>query len=136
MEQEERTIPDQMVHPRALYMTDARYFEGCHQIQTAYNSMPKFLRLTRETGCQPLETTIAKMTGRTADRFDLRGRGYLREGCYADIVVFDYERIQDTSTPDRPDAEPVGIEHVFVNGSHILDQGKLDDGSRKGMILT
>ena len=136
VEQEERTIPDQMVHPRALYMTDARYFEGCHQIQTAYNSMPKFLRLTRETGCQPLETTIAKMTGRTADRFDLRGRGYLREGCYADIVVFDYERIQDTSTPDRPDAEPVGIEHVFVNGSHILSRGQLDADSRSGMILT
>ena len=136
VEQEERTIPLQMTHPRALYMTDACYIDGCHQNQCAYNAMPKFLRIARETGNQSLEETVAKMTGRSADRFDLRGRGYLREGCYADVVVFDYDNLRDTSTPEKPESEPVGIEHVFVNGSHILDQGKLDDGSRKGMILT
>lgn len=98
--------------------------------------MPKFLRIARETGNQSLEETVAKMTGRSADRFDLKGRGYLREGYYADVVVFDYANLRDTSTPDKPDAEPVGIEHVFVNGSHILSRGQLDANSRKGMILT
>lgn len=135
VEQDERTIPLEMTNPRALYMTDAYYVPGCHQNQAAYNTMPKFLRLARETGNQTLEETIAKMTGRSADRFDLPKRGYLREGNYADVVVFDYENITDTSTPEKPDSEPIGIEHLFVNGSHILEKGALDPDSRKGMLI-
>lgn len=135
VEQDERTIPLQMTNPRALYMTDACYIDGCHQNQAAYNTMPKFLRLARETKNQSLEETIAKMTGRSADRFDLTGRGYLKAGNFADIVVFDYNTIQDTSTPECPVAEPIGIEHVFINGSHILEQGKLDEASRSGQLV-
>lgn len=133
-EQDEANIPRQMLHPRALYMTDASVAPGCHQNQAAYGAMPKFLRLAREGGRQTLEETVAKMTGRAALRFDLKRRGFLRPGYYADLVVFDGYGIADRATPQKPDTEPLGISHVFVNGSHLLDRGRLNRASRSGML--
>ncbi len=134
-EQSENNIAKQMLHPRALYMTDAAIAPGCHQNQCAYNSMPKFLRLSRETNKQSIEITIAKMTGNAALRFDILRRGFIKSGYYADIVVFDPDTIADTSTPKVPESDPIGIEHVFINGSHILNNGFLDSSSRTGMLV-
>ena len=135
IEQPEENVPKQMVHDRALYMTDAWIVPGSLQNPCAYGAMPKFLRLTRETGNQPMEMTIAKMTGRAAKRFDLYGRGFVKDGYFADLVVFDHNTIAETATPQNPESAPIGIHHVFINGEHVLNGNKLDESIKAGMVL-
>ena len=72
--------------------------------------------------------TIRKMTGAIADRFMLKGRGYLKEGYYADLTVFDEEKVKN-GIPDQEKA--FGIEKVFINGQLVLDDEKLDEKALK-----
>jgi N-acyl-D-amino-acid deacylase len=64
----------------------------------------------------PLEMAVHKMTGMTARNFRLDGRGLLRVGAHADVVVFDPVRIADTATYDHPISASVGVCAVYVNG--------------------
>ncbi|MBQ3913566.1 MAG: amidohydrolase family protein, partial [Lachnospiraceae bacterium] len=79
------------------------------------------------TGCS-MPMTVRKMTGAIADRFALRDRGYLKEGYFADITVFDESAIK-AATPDQ--GRPFGIDKVFVNGELVLDDGRLDTDALK-----
>jgi len=71
-----------------------------------------------------VEDAVRKMTALAASRLRLRGRGVLREGARADVVVFDPARVQDTATYDDPHRYPVGIEHVIVGGGLALENGE------------
>ena len=124
-----------MTHERCLYMTDAWYMPGCHQNQCAYGAMPKFLRIARETGNQSLEQTVRRMTGNAALRFDLENRGFIREGYFADITVFNPQTVRETSTPKKPDSDPVGIEYVIVNGHTLLAKGELHAETACGRVI-
>lgn len=135
-EQEEARIPQQMAHPRALYMTDAWYQPGSHQNACAYGSMPKFLRLARESGAMTLEQAVSHMTGLAAQRFDLTGRGFVREGYWADLVILDPKTIAEGATLEQPDRQPIGIRDVFVNGTHVIVDGILDASRKAGRLLT
>ena len=64
----------------------------------------------------------------------LAERGFLREGFWADVVIFDYDRIRDVSTYDSPVAFPEGIDYVLVNGVVVVDHGK-HTGARPGKVL-
>ena len=135
IEQPEENVPKQMLHDRALYMTDAMVVPDTLQNPCSYGTMPKFLRLAREGGKQSLEVTIAKMTGRAAKRFDLFGRGFIRDGYAADLVVFDPKTIAETATPQNPESYPIGIHHVFINGEHVLNEDAFDSSVKAGMLL-
>lgn len=134
-EQEEANVPRQMAHPRALYMTDAWVQPGSHQNACAFGSLPRFLRLARESGLMTLEAAVAHMTGLTADRFGLAGRGYLRPGYSADLVVFDPARVRERATEEEPAQYPEGIREVYVNGVCLLRNGLLQKSARPGRIL-
>lgn len=134
-EQPEENVARLMTHERCLYMTDAWYMPGCHQNQCAYGAMPKFLRIARETGNQSLEQTVRRMTGNAALRFDLENRGFIREGYFADITVFDPRTVRETSTPKKPDSDPVGIEYVIVNGHTLLAKGELHAETACGRVI-
>jgi N-acyl-D-aspartate/D-glutamate deacylase len=82
----------------------------------------------------PLERAIRKMTGLPALRLGFEERGTLVKGGAADIVVFDPAQILDTSTADDPFAGPVGVKHVFVNGTMVMRDGLLT-GARPGVAL-
>jgi N-acyl-D-amino-acid deacylase len=87
-----------------------------------YGAFPRFLgRLRRELGGLTIETMVQRMTEAPARRFGLTGRGRLARGYYADIVVFDADRVQDESTYDDPCRFPVGIPYVVVNGQIAVD---------------
>lgn len=131
----EKILPEMMKHPRALYGTDAWYEPGSHQNAGAYGGFAKFLRLARESKDITMEEAVSHMTGMTADRYSLRGRGYLRKGYYADLVVFSPERVSEQATVERPDCFSKGIVHVFVNGSQIVRHEELDIESREGLII-
>ena len=85
----------------------------------------------RAKGSLRLEDAIRKMTSMPATHFGLRDRGLLRKGCYADVVVFDYERLEDVSTVENPVAYARGVEAVLVNGALTLDGGE-HTGARAG----
>jgi len=81
-----------------------------------------------------LAEAIRKMTSRPATRMRLSGRGAIREGLWADVVVFDLETIQDRATYEEPRLSPTGIEYVLVNGIVVIDRGQ-HTGARPGQVL-
>ena len=81
-----------------------------------------------------LEEAIRKMTSMGATRFGLRDRGQLRGGAYADVVVFDYDALDDGATPEHPVAYCKGVEYVLVNGIPVIDSGE-HTGARPGRTV-
>ncbi len=70
----------------------------------------------REVGLFPLEVAVHKMTGLPAQRFGLKDRGVLAEGAFADLVMFDPQKILDAATFEAPKQPALGIGMVMVNG--------------------
>jgi len=81
-----------------------------------------------------LETAVEKMTSVPAAQIGARDRGVLREGAYADLVVFDPATVADVATYEGPARHPVGIEHVVVNGRLAVADGAETD-ERPGRLL-
>jgi N-acyl-D-amino-acid deacylase len=82
-----------------------------------YGTFPRVLaRYVRGERLLDLATAVRKMTSLAADRFGLRGRGRIEPGAFADLVLFDPERVADEATFERPHAFATGIELVVVNG--------------------
>ncbi len=83
-----------------LYMTDAWVEEYGIQNPALYDCFPKFLQDSLKGLGDTMPKTIRKMTGATADRYMLKNRGYIKEGYYADLTVFDEkERSLSCSSP-------------------------------------
>jgi N-acyl-D-amino-acid deacylase len=101
----------------------------------SYGNFPRVLaRYVREQRVLTLEDAVRKMTSWPATRMRIADRGVIREGLWADAVIFDYDKIQDRSTYDKPDLPPDGIEYVLVNGVVVVDHGK-HTGARPGKVL-
>ncbi|MDA1081697.1 MAG: D-aminoacylase [Gemmatimonadetes bacterium] len=91
----------------------------------AYGSYPRILgRYVREQKLLTLEDAIRKMSSAVALRLGLRDRGLLREGMFADLVVFDEKTIIDVATPEQPHQISTGVRHVWVNGVRVLTDGR------------
>lgn len=89
-----------------------------------YGAFPRVLgKYTRDEKVFPIETAIYKMTGRPAEILGLKDRGILKEGLAADIVIFDFETIEDRGDYTNPKQYPIGIEYVMVNGKILIDEG-------------
>jgi len=88
----------------------------------------------RESGVLRLEDAIRKMTSMPAMHFGLRGRGLLRPGGFADVVVFDFSRLRGTSTVENPLSYAEGVDHVLVNGTDVVRDGQ-HTGARPGRHL-
>jgi N-acyl-D-amino-acid deacylase len=74
------------------------------------------------------------MTSAPAARLGLRDRGVIRDGAVADVVVFDPATVRSTATYDEPRSYPVGIEHVIVAGTLVVDGG-VHTGATPGRAL-
>jgi N-acyl-D-amino-acid deacylase len=88
----------------------------------------------RERKVIPLEEAVRKMTSLPARQFGLAGRGEIRAGAAADLVIFDSARVADRATFAAPHAYPAGISHVIVNGEPAVRDGEALPG-RSGQIL-
>lgn len=77
----------------------------------------------RDEGLCSLEDVVRRMSALPAGKFRLADRGELRPGAWADIVVFDLERIDDIATYEDPRRYPSGVSYVFVNGSAVIEAG-------------
>jgi len=117
----EEIIQKLMDDDLSVFMTDAWYEASGTQNAGTYQAMPFFIQKAKERRL-PLQTVIHKMTGATAERFKIAERGFLKEGYWADVTIFDAKAI--IVNPKAADSTPSGITHVFVNGELTVDHGK------------
>jgi N-acyl-D-aspartate/D-glutamate deacylase len=126
-----------MQHPLAMIETDGdpvSYGDG-YPHPRSYGAFPRVLaRYVRELGVLTLEEAVKKMTSMPADQYNQNDRGRIVEGAYADLVVFDADKVQDHATYTDPHRYPTGIEHVMINGRFVIKSGALT-GERPGMWI-
>lgn len=122
-----------MVHPQSIYMTDAWYEEKGVQYDSIYDAFPMLLRFAREKQI-PIEDTVHRMTGKTAERFRIPKRGFIREGYFADLVILDPATVAEGAETED---SPVGIEHVYINGLKVYDsdEGLLPERHNAGRAI-
>lgn len=120
-----------MANDLSLFMTDAWVEKEGKQNGGVYGVFPMFIEIARESG-YPLEKTIAKMSGLTAKRFQLKDRGEIRPGAFADINLIDLDRLQSRIEEELP---PLGIMHVFINGQQIIRNEEYVAGDPGGMSV-
>jgi len=100
-----------------------------------YGTFPRVLGwYVREEKVLSLEEAVRKMTSVTAERFGLADRGTIRQGVWADLVVFDAQTVADRATFTDPHQYPTGIPYVIVNGVVVIDQGQ-HTGALPGRVL-
>ncbi|HVS87835.1 MAG TPA: D-aminoacylase [Candidatus Acidoferrum sp.] len=106
-----------------------------HPHPRAYGTFPRILRkYVREEHKFTLEDAIRKFSALPSQRLRLEGRGLLRTGMWADVVIFDPATIRDLATFDNPNQLSQGMAYVFVNGVPVIDQGKMT-GVLPGKVL-
>ncbi len=100
-----------------------------------FGTFPRYLgKYVRDEGLMTLSEAINRSTFMPAETFGLRGRGLLKEGMYADIVIFDPLNIRDRATYDDPFLKPEGIHYVLVNGVVAVREGQ-PVGKLAGRVL-
>jgi N-acyl-D-amino-acid deacylase len=101
----------------------------------AYGNFARLLgKYVRDEKVIPLKEAIRRLSGLPATNLGLDHRGFIREGMFADIVVFDPATISDRATYEKPHQYPVGMKHVFVNGVQVLKDGE-HTGAKPGRAL-
>jgi dihydroorotase/N-acyl-D-amino-acid deacylase len=126
-----------MQHPYTMIASDGRLSQPGEGVPhpRGYGTFPRVLgRYARELGLLTLEQAVHKMSGLPAARLGITGRGVLREGAMADLVVFDAAMVADRATFENPHQYPVGIDLVLVNGVPVVDGGRYTN-ARAGRVL-
>ncbi|QSX77022.1 N-acyl-D-amino-acid deacylase family protein [Agrilutibacter solisilvae] len=101
----------------------------------AYGNFARFLgHYVRDRRLVPLEEAIRRITRLPAQHWQLRDRGCLAPGCYADLVVFDPATIRDNATFEKPLTLASGVRDVFVNGVQVLRDGE-HTGAKPGRVV-
>lgn len=124
----EDNVAEKMRQPWMKFGTDAGGMDPVNASglthPRAYGTYPRILgKYVREERVLSLEEAVRKMTSAVATRLSLPDRGILREGMYADIVVFDPATVSDRATFEQPHQLSVGIREVFVNGTAVVRNG-------------
>ena len=116
----------------SVFMTDAWIEDKGLQNIAAFQTFPQFFILAKRYFI-PIEKIVRKMTGKTADRFKIPQRGYLRPGYMADITVIDLDKMKVDES--KPDFRPEGIVHVYVNGHPVIEDGEYLGGKSGKVVL-
>src|SRR5689334_11792795 len=126
-----------MAHPMTMIGSDGRLSRPGADVPHPrnYGTFPRVLgEYVRVQHVLTLENAVQKMTGMPAKRLGLSDRGCVREGCAADITIFDAATVADKGTFTSPHQYPVGIEFVLVNGGVVVDNGGFTS-VRAGKVL-
>ncbi len=101
----------------------------------AYGNFARLLgKYVRDEKVIPLEEAIRRLAALPASNLGLAQRGLLKEGYFADVVIFDPKTIADTATFEKPHQYAIGMKHVFVNGVQVLKDGE-HTGNKSGRAL-
>lgn len=126
-----------MRHPNTMIASDSGLREFGKDVPhpRGYGNNARVLsRYVRELNVLRLEDAIRKMTSLPATTFQFAGRGELREGNWADIVILDAGKVTDPSTYRDPHHYAVGVPHVFVNGVAVIKDGA-HTGAKPGLAV-
>lgn len=125
----------------AMVCSDAGAFSpwgrgsGSNPHPRAYGSFPRAIaHYQRERRITTLPDMIRKMTSLPAEKMGLHDRGIIAEGKAADLALFDYEKIRDTSTFIQPHQFPEGLPYVIVNGRVVIDNN-VNTGAMAGAVI-
>jgi N-acyl-D-amino-acid deacylase len=114
-----------MKYPQVMFGSDSSVREENRAVLPHPRGMGTFPRIlgvyAREKSLFTFEEAVRRMTSLPANTFGLKDRGLIRENNWADLVIFDRNKILDTATFEKPFSFPVGVEYVIVNGSIVLD---------------
>ncbi|MEK9928140.1 MAG: D-aminoacylase [Halieaceae bacterium] len=106
-----------------------------HRHPRTYGTFPRVLgHYVRDLQLLSLEQAVHRASGLPATNLSLRDRGFLREGYFADVLVFDPDTIQDHATFEKPHQYSTGMEKVFVNGELVFDDGE-HTGALPGQVV-
>ncbi len=112
-----------MRHPSTMIGSDGIAAPGKPHPRL-YGTFPRVLgRYARDGGVMSMQEAVHRMSGMPAAKFRLENRGMIREGAFADLVLFDPKRILDLGTYHEPRRYPDGIRYVFVNGTAVVREG-------------
>jgi N-acyl-D-amino-acid deacylase len=101
----------------------------------AYGNFARVLsKYVRDDHVLSMADAIRKLSGLPATNLELDRRGFLKQGMFADVVVFDPATIADRATFDNPHQYAIGIRQVFVNGSQVIKNGE-HTGAKPGRAL-
>ena len=101
----------------------------------AYGSFARVLgKFSRDEKIIPLREAIRRLTSFPAANLKIKNRGSLKEGYFADVVVFDPETVSDHATFKKPHQYSTGVSHVFVNGEQVLREGE-HTGAKPGRVV-
>jgi N-acyl-D-aspartate/D-glutamate deacylase len=134
---DEQDVTRIMQHPMVSIAADASIIDadsGVPHPRASGNTARVLGEYVRERKVLSLEEAVRKMTSLPASFFGFPGRGVIREGAYADLVLFDAAKVKDEATYADPRAYPTGMPHVLVNGVFVVRDGKTT-GARPGMVL-
>ncbi|MEM7194745.1 MAG: D-aminoacylase [Pseudomonadota bacterium] len=124
-----------LAYPDALIGSDGLPHDP-HPHPRLWGTFPRVLgHYARDCNLFTLQEGVRKMTGATAETFGMRDRGFIREGMFADLVLFDPETIIDRATYEEPDQPSAGVDTVWINGSCAFDKGRCTE-NYKGRLLT
>jgi N-acyl-D-aspartate/D-glutamate deacylase len=137
----EDNLRKQMTLPWVSFCSDAEsqapegVFLKVNPHPRAYGAFARVLaKYVRDEKLVPLQETIRRLTSLPASNLKIERRGALQNGYYADVVVFDPEKIQDHATPENPHQYATGMLHVFVNGVQVLENGD-HTGAKPGRVV-
>jgi len=123
-----------LAHPRTMIGSDGLPNDPLPHPRL-WGTFPRVLgHYSRDRALFPLAEAVRKMTTLPAERFRLRERGALREGHWADLVLFDPPRVRDVATFTKPDVAAEGIDAVWVNGALAYQNGEATN-ERPGRFL-
>jgi N-acyl-D-amino-acid deacylase len=116
-------------HPRCIITVDAIFSPDGRTMPYAYGTFPRIVnRYVKTKRTMTLKGAIERFSSKVAELFDIKDRGYLKEGAYADIVIFDLEKMRDY--PDVFAAKPKlssGVEYLLINGKAVIDNGRFNE---------
>ncbi len=117
----------------ALALT--KNFTGMGTHPRAYGTFARVLgKYVRDEKLITLNEAVRRMTSLPAEHLKIKKRGALIKGYYADVVIFDPEKIQDHATFENPHQYSTGVGHVFVNGIQVLKDGE-PTGAKAGRCI-
>jgi N-acyl-D-amino-acid deacylase len=135
----EADVDKVLVYPHSIFGSDS----AVRDPDSVYKPHPRgcgtfpriFRCYVREISILQLSQAVFKASGQAAEIFGLENRGRLCQGAWADVVIFDPDKIEDRASYDQPFAEPLGINYVIINGIVTVDHGALTGNKPGGSIL-
>jgi N-acyl-D-amino-acid deacylase len=101
----------------------------------AYGNVARLLgKYVRDEKSMALEEAVRKLSSQPVTNLQIRDRGFLEAGYFADVVVFDPATVADHATYDKPHQYATGVKHVFVNGVQVIKDGE-HTGAKPGRFV-